>query len=222
MRLGASEPRLVAKARVRGDELPGWAFWLASAHTYRTKSEGVDLGVGGLDASYPFSVSDGLSQSATVSVQDRTGRLRDANVTRLRDQACRALRELTKDAATGGSVRVVVVSDIEMSAAHERFSGVAGTTDVLTFDLREAGAGELDTDILICLDEAERVASERGHTPDRELLLYIVHGILHCLGHDDHDPVAYARMHAREDEVLEAIGVGRTFAQGGENSEGGV
>ncbi|MBU6414337.1 MAG: rRNA maturation RNase YbeY [Planctomycetes bacterium] len=158
-------------------------------------------------------MTDELTQPTTLTVQDRTGRLRDADVASLKEQACRALTELTKDAAGGGSVRVVVVSDIEMAAAHERFSGVAGTTDVLTFDLREDGAGPLDTDILICLDEAERCGAERGHPTSRELVLYIVHGVLHCLGHDDHDPAAYARMHAREDEVLEAIGIGRVFAR---------
>ena len=54
--------------------------------------------------------------------------------------------------------------------------------------------------------------TRRSHPVERELLLYIIHGILHCLGEDDHDDDAYARMHAREDDLLEAIGVGRTFA----------
>lgn len=167
-------------------------------------------------------MTDELSQPTTVTVLDRTGRLKNADLAGLREQVNRAIGLLTQGQPSGGSVRVVVVSDDEMAAAHERFSGVAGTTDVLTFDLREGGAGPLDTDILICLDEAERCGAARGHAASRELVLYIVHGILHCLGHDDHEPAAYARMHAREDEVLEAIGVGKTFARGGETSEGGV
>src|SRR5437870_1052559 len=44
-----------------------------------------------------------------------------------------------------GEVRVRVVGDAAMAAAHEKFGGVAGTTDVLTFDLSEGrrrdGAG---------------------------------------------------------------------------------
>lgn len=113
-----------------------------------------------------------------------------------------------------GEVRVRVMADAEMAAAHERYSGVPGTTDVLTFDLREerTEAAPLDTDILVCIDEARRQAAERGMTAERELLLYIVHGVLHCLGYDDHDEAAHRAMHAEEDRVLEAIGVGRTFA----------
>jgi probable rRNA maturation factor len=116
-----------------------------------------------------------------------------------------------------GEVRVRVVGDAEMAGAHERHAGIPGTTDVLTFDLRDdlARASQpetLDVDIMICSDEAERRGNELGHGRRRELLLYIVHGVLHCLGHDDHDDEAYARMHAAEDELLERIGVGRTFA----------
>lgn len=116
-----------------------------------------------------------------------------------------------------GEVRARLVEDAEMAVAHERHCGVPGTTDVITFDLTEgesAGGAALDVDLLVCIDEAERQARTRGHGLGREVLLYIVHGMLHCLGHDDHDEADAAAMHAREDEVLTAIGVGATFASG--------
>jgi probable rRNA maturation factor len=129
--------------------------------------------------------------------------------------------------ARSGEVRARVVGDAEMAGAHERHTGVAGTTDVLTFDLSQEPRAEsaadighpshraLDADLLICADEAQRHATTRGHSIERELLLYILHGALHCLGHDDHDEAAAARMHAVEDRVLEAIGVGATYAPAG-------
>lgn len=113
-----------------------------------------------------------------------------------------------------GEVRARLVDDAEMSDAHLRWSGVPGTTDVLTFDLAEgAGArgGALDVDLLLCVDEARRQAAARELPAERELLLYLVHGVLHCLGHDDHDEDAAARMHAEEDRLLEAAGIGVTF-----------
>lgn len=113
-----------------------------------------------------------------------------------------------------GEARVRVVGDDEMAHAHEQHTGVAGTTDVLTFDLRDdqtPGGSLLDVDIMVCVDEARRRAAEFGHEPKRELLLYIIHGMLHCLGHDDRDQASFERMHAAEDRVLEQIGVGATF-----------
>jgi probable rRNA maturation factor len=119
----------------------------------------------------------------------------------------------------GGEVRVRVVDDAAMAEAHVKYSGVAGTTDVLTFNLAEND--NLDVDILVCRDEAVRQAAARGHGIDRELLLYAVHGVLHCLGHDDHDEAGAARMHTEEDRILEAIGVARTYATGGSGGGGG-
>lgn len=113
-----------------------------------------------------------------------------------------------------GELRVRVVCDAEMARAHEKHLGDPDTTDVMTFDLADGAAARgapVDADLLLCVDVAARKAREHGYSVERELLLYVVHGLLHCLGHDDHDEAAYRHMHDLEDEVLEAIGVGATF-----------
>ena len=143
-----------------------------------------------------------------IDIADDTGRVPAADVRWLTDMVGQALGVL----GARGSVAVRILADPAMSAAHKAHTGVDGTTDVLTFDLGTAGT-VLDTDILICLDEAQRQATARGIAARQELLLYILHGILHCLGHDDHDDAAYARMHAEEDRILTALGIGPVFAK---------
>jgi probable rRNA maturation factor len=66
-------------------------------------------------------------------------------------------------------------------------------------------------EVVLCVDEAARQAAEQGHTVAEELLLYAVHGLLHLCGYDDRTPADFAVMHAREDEILTHIGVGRLF-----------
>lgn len=137
-------------------------------------------------------------------------RLLPAHATQwLGDKAAAAMRCLN----ARGEVRARVVGDAEMAAAHQKYSGIPGTTDVLTFDLRDdpTSGDHLDVDLWICADEARRNAAERGFPVERELLLYILHGVLHCLGYDDHDEAGHRAMHAEEDRILEAIGVGATF-----------
>ena len=112
-----------------------------------------------------------------------------------------------------GEVRVRLMRDAQIAAAHERYKGVAGPTDVLTFDLSDAD-GVLDVDLMVCVDEAWRRAGEFGHEVRAEVLLYIVHGVLHCMGHDDQDPEDAKRMHAAEDALLRDIGVGPVYAFG--------
>lgn len=104
-----------------------------------------------------------------------------------------------------------------MAVLHKKYTGVSGTTDVLTFDMADVVPEDSETiadiagDIIVCLDEARRQAERRGHPAHHELLLYAVHGLLHLLGEDDHDNDSYQRMHAREDALLEQLGIGRLF-----------
>ena len=155
------------------------------------------------------------TSEASVDLLDATGRLSPIDHAWLTDMARKALglQHLT------GTLSARVVADAEMAAAHAEFCGVEGTTDVITFDLSDpadhpSGKGIVEADLLICLDEAERQAKARGHECRRELLLYIIHGLLHCLGHDDHEEAACAKMHAEEDRLLTLLGVGATFSGG--------
>jgi probable rRNA maturation factor len=127
----------------------------------------------------------------------------------------------------GGRWAVKVVRDEEMAKLHRRSVGVEGTTDVLTFDMREKAEGKgrktedrrqkseggepVDLDTVVCVDEARRRAEELGHSVRDELLLYCVHSLLHVQGYDDATAAEAQPMHEREDEILEAIGVGAVY-----------
>ncbi|MCP3904972.1 MAG: rRNA maturation RNase YbeY [Planctomycetes bacterium] len=110
-------------------------------------------------------------------------------------------------------VGVLLVDDTRMTDLHRRYLGDARTTDVLTFLASESDA-PIDADIAVCLDVAAREAVRQGHPVGHEVLLYALHGVLHCAGYDDHDPEAFAAMHAEEDRILAAIGIGATFRAG--------
>ena len=136
--------------------------------------------------------------------------------------------------ADGNAVRVArmsvrIVGDAQMSQLHERHSGIAGTTDVLTFvggkAVRGEGAagagpaaerctddGTLEIDAAICADEAARRCGEFGHGVREELLLYAVHALLHAAGFDDATADQHARMHAEEDRLLQILGHGALYS----------
>ena len=120
---------------------------------------------------------------------------------------CARWRQLCAMAAPGlARLTIRLVEDAEMSRLHARHMNDPTTTDVLTFvDGNEA-------DVAVCVDEARRRSDELGHELRRELLLYGLHGLLHATGFDDRTSEDFARMHAEEDRLLAAIGVGATFA----------
>lgn len=150
---------------------------------------------------------DDDGESGSVSVRATCGLPTGVEPARIAD----ALRSAARAAGLEVSgLHVVLVDDVEMDRLHRSHAGVAGPTDVLTFPHSEPGE-PIEADAALCVDEAARRASDFGHAVERELLLYAVHALLHCAGHDDHEPAAHARMHAEEDRILEAIGVGATF-----------
>ena len=115
------------------------------------------------------------------------------------------------------SLSIAVVDDEQMSQLHEQYKNVTGTTDVLTFDLCD-DESELDVDgeVIICADVAQRQAVVRGHETRLELLLYAVHGLLHLSGYDDLSEADALRMHAREDELLTKAGFDPVYNHGQE------
>ncbi len=112
---------------------------------------------------------------------------------------------------------VALVDEDEMRRLNERYTGREGATDVLAFPMDEAEAeGESEEpeepvllgDVIICPALASQNAREYGTTPEKEISLLLVHGILHLVGFE-HDGEAEAEtMRARERELLEAFAGG--------------
>jgi probable rRNA maturation factor len=108
---------------------------------------------------------------------------------------------------------VALVGDRRMARLHERFMGLPGPTDVLTFPLEQDGRGRVTAgDVVVCVPEARRQAKAHGVSVERELLLYALHGMLHLCGYDDRTDAAFAAMHRTEDRILSQLGVGPVFA----------
>ena len=97
-----------------------------------------------------------------------------------------------------------------MAQANAEFVGHEGTTDVITFsyfdDPGSLFPGEAAVELLICLDAARREGEKRADSSySREVVLYIVHGLLHSAGEDDLSPAPRRRMRRREREVLAGL-----------------
>ncbi len=108
---------------------------------------------------------------------------------------------------------VAMVDDREMQRVHGEFLDDPTTTDVVTFPLEINDRGEVtEGEVVICASEAMRCAKQRGHRTRNELLLYVIHGMLHLSGYDDTTKREFQRMHAREDEILSELGLGPVFA----------
>ncbi|MEX0718851.1 MAG: rRNA maturation RNase YbeY [Planctomycetaceae bacterium] len=73
----------------------------------------------------------------------------------------------------------------------------------------------LEGEIVVSADTAARQAGEFGWSPGDELVLYVVHGLLHLTGHDDGAEAKRAGMRSREREILRTWGLSPRYDDGG-------
>lgn len=128
----------------------------------------------------------------------------------------RALPACMKDAKSADApvlslteIEVTFVSDEAISKVHRDFLNDDSPTDVISFDHGE---------IFVSVDTALRQGAEHGEPIDRELCLYIIHGLLHLAGWDDRDAAECAAMHHQQSEILQQAFAHGTCA-GGDRTE---
>ncbi len=144
-----------------------------------------------------------IKQRGTVRLRNRS------RLVRIMDLA----QELAGLGGEPGTLDVVLTASEAMAEMNQAFLGHVGRTDVLTFDLRGDAVpmeGEDMEDVCVaevyvCPDVAIEYSSKFGTTPSGELVLYIVHGMLHLAGEDDLEEGARDRMRLAEKRVLDGI-----------------
>jgi probable rRNA maturation factor len=118
---------------------------------------------------------------------------------RLRTDASRAVRlvgGLSIQRPLPEDISVVLVSDRRIAQLHRDYMQIPGPTDVITFE---------HGDLFISVETARRQAGEFSSSLERELRLYLVHGLLHLVGFDDHSPEDAEVMRTLQEELLEKL-----------------
>ena len=153
----------------------------------------------------------------------------DVNITRLKRLVKTVCYRFNLSKAT---VSIAIVNDSEIKRLNKHFLKHNTATDCLSFDLSDdrpslskrgvrkqeeksvSGRRRSAAKIVELVVNGERAAKEaktRGHSPQAELALYVVHGLLHNLGFDDSTQSKAKKMHETEDEILQELGYGLVY-----------
>jgi probable rRNA maturation factor len=131
---------------------------------------------------------------------------------------------LQNEQVAAAEVSAAVVDDPHMQQLNRAHLGEDYPTDVLSFLLdcrsdpealedsnRSAdrlGTGKrLEGEVIVSAETAAREAGRFGWSPADELLLYVVHGMLHLCGYEDSTDVERQQMRRREAEILQIRGL---------------
>jgi len=101
-------------------------------------------------------------------------------------------------------VEVSIVDDATISQVHDDFMGIPGATDVITFSHGAEGADSLG-EIVISAETARSYGAEYGQSFETELMLYIIHGLLHLAGHEDENATERETMEGIQFSILEQV-----------------
>jgi len=144
----------------------------------------------------------------TLALRNRQ-RLRRVDLRFLRRIAQSLVQEAWPDMPFDLGIHILAAAEI--TRLNEAFLHHKGPTDVITFNYAEravrpqlppGSTAPLHGDILVCVDEAISQARRFRTTWQNELVRYVVHGVLHLLGHDDLAASARRRMKTAEDALL--------------------
>lgn len=94
------------------------------------------------------------------------------------------------------TVEVSLVDDATIGRVHGEFLDDPDPTDVITFHHGE---------ILVSADTARREGPGHGKSTGEEVLLYLIHGLLHLNGHVDHSEPERSDMHRVQENILSLV-----------------
>ena len=122
-------------------------------------------------------IADGTGERVVVTNRQRRLKI---DTHRLAEIAERAL-ELVRDNQL--HLGIVLVDDAAIAKLNAQYHDTPGATDILSFDY-----GEEQGELIISVEHAIAQAKRYRTTPARELILYVVHGILHLHRYNDLTP----------------------------------
>lgn len=116
-------------------------------------------------------------------------------------------KTLEAEEVADAEISIALVDDAAMHELNRRHLAHDYPTDVLSFELSAPAAPCLEGELIISTETAVRQAEEFGWSPQDEVTLYLVHGLLHLCGYDDHGARQKREMRARERAILQIWGL---------------
>jgi probable rRNA maturation factor len=151
-------------------------------------------------------VAPALDISVTILNRQRRKRVNTAALKRM------ALAVFVDLGIQHAELGVHLVSAGTMARVNWQYLRHEGSTDVITFDHTDevkggrGPEGRLYGELFVCVDDAVKQAREFRTTWQTEIVRYVIHGVLHLLGHDDMQPEPRRKMKREENRLVRRLG----------------
>jgi len=107
-------------------------------------------------------------------------------------------------------ISILFTDDKFIKSLNKKYRGINKSTDVLTFNLEEGDLkfpevdkNKLLGDIAVSVETAQRQANNLNHNLEKELMILLIHGLLHLIGYDHEEDRDNKIMQVKENEILD-------------------
>ncbi len=113
--------------------------------------------------------------------------------------------EVLGNKSSNARLSFAFVDDNEIKRLNKRYFDSNEVTDVIAFPLNNHN-GHLNGEIVVSVETAVDTAGKENTDVEGEIILYVVHGLLHLLGYCDGNRSDAEIMHDRESSILKTLG----------------
>jgi probable rRNA maturation factor len=117
----------------------------------------------------------------------------------------RAAKEVLGKKYNGAKLSIAFVDNNEIKKLNNRYFNLNEVTDVIAFPLNNH-MSSLNGEIVISVETAVATAGKENIDVEGEVILYVVHGLLHLLGYRDGNRNDANIMHDKEYRILKTLG----------------
>jgi probable rRNA maturation factor len=117
-----------------------------------------------------------------------------------------------------GQLGIRITDDSTIQTINAKHLGHDYATDVISFGY-VAEDSVIEGELVASVDTARTRAAELGWSTDKELTLYIVHGVLHITGLDDHADADRLEMRRMETKIMTSLGIPEITRYGADRDE---
>ncbi len=101
-----------------------------------------------------------------------------------------------------GLVAVGFISDTEMQELNLKYRNKDKTTDVLSFSYMDDERSETLGDVVISFEQVKR---QQEDGVEQEIVMLIIHGVLHVIGYDHEEDADAKEMFPLQDGIYDAV-----------------
>ena len=126
----------------------------------------------------------------------------------------RVVREVIGKKSNSAKLSIAFVDNNEIKRLNKKYFNSDDITDVIAFPL-DNHKNALNGEIVVSVETAVYTAVKENVNIEGEIILYVVHGLLHLLGYSDVERDDAVVMHEKESNILKALGYNMPTVENG-------